>query len=465
MEYTLYRIRWCFVGVLFFANFTVDFSSCAYGIVTNIVARYFNISPFSVDMLPSATFFVGSIVLVVMALFHNHIGVRAQCIILTIGGLFGAITVTIGFLHNDYYYFVLMGQIFIGISAGISFVTSVNMAANWFSENEVGTTIAIEFSAIHAGQMLSSLLYPLLLNDVLDNLNKKFDSDKVRNVFAISFGIISSFLLICVIFVCLYAKDHPPSPPSASQEKILNASNQKKAVMSMENILESLKKTASHYRNINFVLITIIVSLDTSYFAMTKVLITSLLMKTFPDIPESLPGTIRIVGNILAVFFSLAAGLLIDRFGRYKLFSSLPIAGLISSCISILFAHHYKCLKALTFLYPLTMGLRGFSEVTLVEYLTEVTYPAEKVTLMCAHYIPMLIFQSIFIAVERVLMETFNETIAIFVPLTVSVVSLPMLMAVTSVYHRSNANNSEKTTLLTKQTNKRCSLLNNNDNT
>ncbi|XP_077967729.1 choline/ethanolamine transporter FLVCR2-like [Styela clava] len=391
-----------------------------------------------------------------MSLFHNHIRVRAQCIILTSGGLLGAITVAIGLLHNDFYYFVLMGQIFIGISAGISYVIPAILAANWFSEKEVGTSIAIEFSAIHAGQMLSSLLYPLLLNDVLDSSKGRFDSDKVRNVFAMSFGIISSFLIICVIFVYSYAKNHPPSPPSASQEKILNELNQKRTVLSMENILESLKKTASHYRNINFVLITIIVSLDTSYFAMTKVLVTSLLMKTFPDVPETLPGTIRIVGNMLAVFFSVAAGPLMDRFGRYKLFSALPIAGLIPSCISILLAHHYKCLKALTFLYPLTMGLRGFSEVTLVEYLTEVTYPAEKVTLMCAHYIPMLVFQSIFIMVERVLMESINETIAIMVPLTASVVSLPMLMAVTSVYHRSNVNSYEKTPLQTKQTNKRC---------
>nr|XP_039248005.1 uncharacterized protein LOC120325896 [Styela clava] len=371
MEYTLYRIRWCFVVVVFFAIFTSEFSSCAYGIVNNIVTRYFNISPSSVDLLPSATFLVGSIVLVVMALFHNHIRVRAQCIILTIAGLLGSITVTLGFLHNDFYYFVLMGQIFIGISAGISYVIPVNLAANWFSEKEVGTSIAIEFSAIHAGQMLSSLLYPLLLNDVLDSSKGKFDSDKVRNVFAI-------------------------------------------------------------------------------------VLISSSLKKTFPDVPESLTGTIRIAGNMLAVFFSVAAGPLVDRFGRYKLFSALPIAGLIPSCISILLAHHFKSLKALIFLYPLTMGLRGFSEVTLVEYLTEVTYPAEKVTLMCAHYIPVLVFQSIFIMVERVLMETFNETIAILVPLTASVVSLPMLMAVTSVYHRSNVNNSEKTPLQTKQTNKTC---------
>ncbi|XP_077967991.1 uncharacterized protein LOC120325896 isoform X2 [Styela clava] len=324
MEYTLYRIRWCFVAVVFFAIFTSEFSSCAYGIVNNIVARYFNISPSSVDLLPSATFLVGSIVLVVMALFHNHIRVRAQCIILTIAGLLGSITVTLGFLHNDFYYFVLMGQIFIGISAGISYVIPVNLAANWFSEKEVGTSIAIEFSAIHAGQMLSSLLYHLLLNDVLDSSKGKFDSDKVRNVFAI-------------------------------------------------------------------------------------VLISSSLKKTFPDVPESLTGTIRIAGNMLAVFFSVAAGPLVDRFGRYKLFSAL-----------------------------------------------QVTYPAEKVTLMCAHYIPVLVFQSIFIMVERVLMETFNETIAILVPLTASVVSLPMLMAVTSVYHRSNVNNSEKTPLQTKQTNKTC---------
>nr|XP_039249154.1 uncharacterized protein LOC120326867 [Styela clava] len=245
-----------------------------------------------------------------------------------------------------------------------------------------------------------------------------------------------------------------PSPPSASQEKILNSLNQKKTEMNMESILESLKKTASHYRNINFVLITIVFSLDSSYFAMTKILITSLMMKTFPDIPESLPGIIRIVGNILAVFFSLAAGPLLDRLGRYKLFCALPIAGLIPSCISILLAHHYKCLTALIFLYPLTMGLRGFSEVTLVEYLTEVTYPAEKITLMCAHYIPSLVFQSIFIVVERVLMETYDETIAILVPLTASVISLPMLMAVTSIYRRSDVDNSEETTLVTNRTRK-----------
>ncbi|XP_039261146.2 choline/ethanolamine transporter FLVCR2-like [Styela clava] len=435
MEYKAYPIRWAWLTILWIGMFNHQFTTLSYGIINNVVSYYFKIGAYEVDILGIISDIFSTIAPFIVVVTGRITGVRS----LFLYGLFAAVigigADIIGFMSRNFYWMVLMGQALIGISGSIFYLLVFELAASWFPANERATAIGIAWTADNLGGTLSALYFPYVLQNTSDATVAFLKLATIQNTYFTSFGLIFVLLLFSLVVGWLYIADHPPSPPSASQQTLLESER----VNSMQtiDIIRNLTVVRDLCLNSDFAIITVIRGFQFSVFGLTIILVSSMLLRTFPDLSDQFGGNVRTMGTILASILSILVGRYLDKYGHYKGMCIAVLTGIFVSSVSVYFGHLFKEIYTVAIFYIVVTGIRGTTAVCLGEYLLEVTYPTNNVVVMALYNIPSQLVTVIMVSLERFLMERYNETSAVFVPIIANGLSVLLLACTTSNYRRS----------------------------
>ncbi|XP_077966173.1 choline/ethanolamine transporter flvcr2a-like [Styela clava] len=433
MQYTVYSIRWMFAAALSIGIFNYEFTTLSYGTVNNVVTSFFEETPYATDALPIIAHAFGIFMTPFLILFAGKIGVRMQLIFGCVCALLGMLFNVLGFISRKTYYLLLIGNSLVGISDGFFYVLPMTLAASWFPVNERATVIGMTWLAGGFGNAFSGALFPGIFGNATDANVGLISSNKIQEVFASTFGVLCFLLFVSTISMWIFAADHPPSPPTAAQQNIIKQQNEEKEA----NCIVNLKTVVHLLQNRNFLLLTTSRALTVSVFGMTKVLNSSMILKTFPSMSDSFPGLLRTIGACVAALTSFATGRFLDSFGYYKESCIVSFIAIVLCSLGIFLGHYFKNIIAIGILYPLIMAIRLPTGVAIPELLLEATYPINNLILMALYVVPLNFASVLFVSLERLILEIYGEAMASLVPLIANILALFLLLLANPKYKRS----------------------------
>ncbi|XP_077970643.1 choline/ethanolamine transporter FLVCR2-like [Styela clava] len=433
MKYTVYSIRWLFVAALNIGVFNYQFTTLSYGAVNNVITSFLEETPYATDALPIIAHACGIFVMICLIIFANKIGVRKQLIFGCVCAFLGMLCNVLGFINRETYYLLLIGNSLVGISGGVFYVLPMTLAASWFAVNERATVIGMAWLAGAVGDSLSGALFSGVFGNATNANVDSISPNKIQQVFASTFGVLCFLLFVSTISMWIFAVDHPPSPPTSAQQNIIKQGNEEKETSWIVNL-----KTVVHLlRTPTFLLLTTSRALTSSIFAMTKVLNSSMILRTFPGMSDSFPGLLRTIGACLAALTSIATGRFLDSFGYYKESCIVSFIGIVLCSLGIFLGHYFKNIIAIGILYPSLMAIRLPTGVVIPELLLEATYPVDNLILMALYFIPLNAAPVLFVSLERFILEVYGEAMASLVPVIANSLALFLLLLGNPKYKRS----------------------------
>ncbi|XP_039262086.1 solute carrier family 49 member A3-like [Styela clava] len=442
MEYRVYSTRWAFITITSINVFSVVFMTYCYAGINDVITAYFQTTPFLIDLLATWAIFMTAVGLVVLALFKDSFGLRNQVLSTIVCTIIGSIVGAIGFSNRKWFYIVLSGQTFFGISSAIIFIIQIVLPANWFPVHETATVIGVFWASWSLGQAAAAGILPFVIGS-LDATEAEFTFLKVKWTFLIVNGGIAFLHVLTGILSWYYLADHPPSSPSASQQYILERNtNQKPSIT--ELLISNIKLILKIHRNREYILITLAHCLSTSVVVLTKILVASVFLDTFSNITDDDVAWIRLIGLLASAPASVVIGKITDETKKFKELTLTAHICLTIAGAGIVVGHRYKNFVCLAVLYPVTMVFGMFSKVTITELMIETTYPTNKIILMASQYFVIDVGTSVFTSITRYTLQTFGVLAAVSILLATCAISVLLLVAVRPHYKRLNMDMAEE---------------------
>ncbi|XP_039259436.2 putative MFS-type transporter C09D4.1 [Styela clava] len=162
----------------------------------------------------------------------------------------------------------------------------------------------------------------------------------------------------------------------------------------------------------------------------------SLILNTFPMTKKPDIGWIRLAGTFLTICAGIIAGYCVDKFKKFKEISNLASVGMISSAVAIYLGHSFKSFATLIVFYPMASSFRVCSVIVLIEFLSEVTYPCDKVVLISSYSFIEEVSTFGFSCAIRATLEKSNATTAILWPIGASLLQLCLVSITKPDYKR-----------------------------
>nr|XP_039261288.1 solute carrier family 49 member A3-like isoform X2 [Styela clava] len=407
MEYRVYSTRWVFMPITSISVFSVVFMEYCYAGVNDVLTAYFQTTPFFIDLLATWTFFMTAVILVVLALFKDNFDLRNQILSTITCTIIGSILVSIGFSNREWFYIVLGGQTFFGVSSAINFIIQIVLPANWFSVHESATVVGVFWASWSLGQAAAAGILPFVISSS-DTIEQGSTFLKVKWAFLIVNGGIALLHIITGIFSWFYLASHPSSPPSASQHHILKLNTDQKPPIS-DFLIANIKLILKAHCNREYLILTVDHCLAMSVVVLTKILVTSVFLDTFSNITDDDVAWIRLIGLLTSVPASIAFGKLLDKWKKFK---------------------------ELTLTVTMVLGM--FSSVTLTEFMIEATYPMDKIILTASHYFATEMGIFTLTSVTRYSLQNYGVLAAVNIVLVTCAISVLLLIAARPHYTRLN---------------------------
>nr|XP_039273783.1 solute carrier family 49 member A3-like [Styela clava] len=448
MEYKSFPQRWILLGVLCCVGFSQLYTLTGFVVLNNVVSQFYQVPPSLTDLLAIFGSLLGCPVGLISAYFSDKLALRSL-MLLTTGSLFcGSVICTIGFSSGNLFCVTVIGRIIMTSSIGILYTTQVILAACWFPAHQTATALTLPLCFFMIGSVSASLIYPHFIPKATFTIDANVSghaSQKVTNLFVTTYCALSALLLICLCLTFGYCKNYPPSPPSRAQEEVLT--NMQKHNEQTKSMMQKFSEMWTIVSRRSFVLLCMTEIFATSGLVFLQFLLPSFVLDIFPNLHDTVPGTILVISIIAGAFTMPIAGKLVDK---YKNFKTMAILGpsVMSVCtLGIVFAYQYKNIVSLYILYFIFSIGRSIYRPSATELLLEISYPDDKllVTSLIMVIINLALFS--FTLIMRAILTFAGAVIAsactgFFLILTIVFVSL-----VAPDYKRHNAGITKYTTI------------------
>lgn len=220
-----------------------------------------------------------------------------------------------------------------GLPQAIMFVLPIILAANWFPQDETATAFGIPLLSMNLGGGIAGITLPFLLQRDIEERSSDIANATTLNAstqFSITdqcvqkdimetFGIGSVLMLIAFIMTLIFAKDHPPTPPSAAQLRILNwTDNLNEDCCPPKYIIQNLKRIRNLFGNREFLLLIFAIFFKSANFFI-EILSASFIRKTFPLVDDRTPGVILVLSMFAGAIGAVVGGRMLDKLKSFKL--------------------------------------------------------------------------------------------------------------------------------------------------
>ncbi|RWS04621.1 putative MFS-type transporter C09D4.1-like protein [Dinothrombium tinctorium] len=261
-------------------------------------------------------------------------------------------------IKQNMFYLLFIGQMFPAFGSLFPLSLPAVLGTHWFKSEHVAAVIGFNFALNALGCSIAFLLPSLIYNKL---------SGKSEFEFALSSVSIILAAVAVAIFVMtiLFVREKPETPPSFAEESRLERRTEEPS----ENL----------WRNVNFVLLTILISLISIISQAVPILLNQTIHQLFP---KDLVCPIVTIAGLLVIFSEVPSSIISSVIcARYKQYKAI----LISYCI---FLVSFLCLYTFS-LYILNeiliyvfLFLAGFTYyglfVIIMDFIIEVTYPISE---------------------------------------------------------------------------------------
>jgi FLVCR family feline leukemia virus subgroup C receptor-related protein len=356
----VYKIRWFILAIFVLYSTSNAMQWIQYSIIANVIVKYYGVSTTWVDwtsmlymILYIPFIFPGSYLL-------DKLGLRVAVLIGMVGTCAGA-WIKVGSVSPDRFWVGFLGQAVVALSQVFVLSVPARLAAVWFGPSQVSYACRIGVFGNQLGVALGFLIPPMIVS----GSGNEEQIAKDLYILFIAVGIYTSALLIIIIF---FFKDEPPTPPSYAQTQ--PSENQESM-----SFLQSLKRLML---NRSYVLLLISYGINTGIFYAISTLLNQIILLYYPDSEED-AGRIGLVIVVAGMFGSVACGVILDRFHKFK---ETTLAVYALSLVGMV-VYTFTLNEGIAVVY-FTSALLGFFMTGLLpvgfEFGAELTYPEPEGT-------------------------------------------------------------------------------------
>ncbi|KPJ00323.1 Feline leukemia virus subgroup C receptor-related protein 2 [Papilio xuthus] len=286
-------------------------------------------------------------------------GLRVTTIIGSFGTCLGA-WLKVFSVPQDMFWLGFAGQTVVAVSQVFILNVPPRLAAVWFGADQVSSACSIGVFGNQLGVALGFLLPPMLVRAT-------GTPDEMAADFRLMFYLVAGFTSVLFVFILLFFKAAPPTPPSAAAD--LGSSLD-------SNFLQSIRKL---FMNRNYVLLLLSYGLNVGVFYAISTLLNQVVLTYYPGANED-AGRIGLVIVVAGMAGSVVCGLILDRTHRFK---ETTLAVYVASVLGMLiFTFTLDCgIIAVVYLSSILLGffMTGYLPVGF-EFASEVTYPEPEGT-------------------------------------------------------------------------------------
>lgn len=342
VEFKAYKYRWVVLIVFMLVIFMNQVSWITFAPITGQAATFYHVSDLRIGLLSLMFMMVYIAVSIPASWIIDTRGIRfAVGIGAILTGVFGFMRGLVG----DNYNLVLTAQI--GIAIGQPFILNsmTTVAARWFPQHQRATAAGFGSLAMYVGIATGMALTPLL--------SIRLDIPGMLMVYG------GASPVVAILFF-IFAKDRPPSPPSAAE--------QEERSLVYDGLILALKRK-------NFIYLLILFFIGLGIFNAVTTWVEDILRpRGFSIVEAGTIGGIMIFGGI---FGAVILPYLSDQANKRIPFLKAVIIGATIGLAGITFAQGFWVILISAFIFGfflLSAGPLGF------QYGAEVTYPAPEGT-------------------------------------------------------------------------------------
>ncbi|XP_014358051.2 feline leukemia virus subgroup C receptor-related protein 2 isoform X1 [Papilio machaon] len=359
VKYTVYKSRWVMLVLFVIYSASNSLQWTQYTIIQDIVVKYYSV-PSTVVSWTSMVYMITYVPLIFPASWLlDKMGLRVTTIIGSFGTCLGA-WLKVFSVPQDMFWLGFAGQTVVAVSQVFILNVPPRLAAVWFGADQVSSACSIGVFGNQLGVALGFLLPPMLVRAT-------GTPEEMAADFRLMFYLVAGFTSVLFVFILLFFKAAPPSPPSAAAD--LGSSLD-------SNFLQSIRKL---FMNRNYVLLLLSYGLNVGVFYAISTLLNQVVLTYYPGANED-AGRIGLVIVVAGMAGSVVCGLVLDRTHRFK---ETTLAVYVASVLGmIIFTFTLDCgIIAVVYLSSILLGffMTGYLPVGF-EFASEVTYPEPEGT-------------------------------------------------------------------------------------
>ncbi|XP_068194122.1 heme transporter FLVCR2 isoform X3 [Antennarius striatus] len=358
----LYKRRWVMLFIFCFYSMTNSYQWLQYGMLNNIMMKFYKVESFAIDMVSLSYMFVYvPFIFPVMWLLDKH-GLRVTVLSGNAINAIGA-WIKVGCASPHLFWVAVVGQTVSAFAQVCIIGVPSRLASVWFGPDEVSTACSIGVFGNQLGIALGFLIPPVLVPNV-DDIDEL--AYHIRVMFYISAGVATA-IFILVIFVF---EEQPEIPPSQAQAQARKFPPQNPSYIA--SILRLL-------RNKPFMLLVISYGVNVGSFYSISTLLNRMIIDRYPG-AEVMAGRIGLTLVITGMVGSLVCGIWLDKTKTYRITTFviylLSLVGMVVYTFTLDLGHLWVVFVTGGFLGLFQTGYLplGF------EYAVELTYPESEGT-------------------------------------------------------------------------------------
>ena len=357
-DITLYKRRWFILLIFSLINISNGVLFVGLSPISNIAARYYNVSPILIEWLSNAFLLTYALIAVPAAWVMSKSGIRLTAITVSLLHVMATFFHLIGY-GNKFLYLVVAGQVFAAIAFSTILQIPSQISAVWFPENERATATTIGALMNIVGVALGFLQPTQMVEDSMDK-------DKLESGFIYLY--FSQFAVCFIVFILtvVFFKEEPPTPPSLLPPRA-------ESEISFNNTLRLLMNDK------NFVLQSQSYGIYYGLLVTFTILLSSFVTSKYPFGYVQEIGWMGFTSQITATVSCVLIALLLDRTHKYKYVAILlNVFSLISWLIFVIVLTQTSSFAGLFVIY-IIVGVFGLAYYTAgLEHAAEMTYPVRE---------------------------------------------------------------------------------------
>ena len=390
VEIHLYKKRWVVIALALCLFFMMVFTYSNFGIVNNVIAAYFNTSYASVDWAVLGynlgSFFTAP-VMALLAL-KKVISCKKYMIIGSLMQGANYVFLIVGFSQPNFFAFVVLGQILGGISATVLWTVPALLAQIWFPETQIGLAIGIVMIGCSAGAFTGYLLPTQLIESPKNGSKSMYEHLDYTNmdwflndrfVYQWLYLILLLLAFIVLLLLVIFVPEMPEKPPSMAQHL------KRQSLYEEDTNKVTLRFFISTAKILLFDKIFVACATTATItfysFVLCDLSVEAIVHQNFfVDISaEKLSGYLMMLVPIGSFIGNFIGGLLLDKFKKYSLQSTLGALTAFFSSIVLLLSVLCKVMITL-FVSYFFLGLSiRITYISILDSIMQHTYPMEPV--------------------------------------------------------------------------------------
>ncbi|XP_039755588.1 uncharacterized MFS-type transporter C09D4.1 isoform X1 [Pararge aegeria] len=357
--YTVYKERWLMLTFFVVYSASNSLQWTQYTIISDIITKYYGVSSNAVSWT-SMIYMVTYVPLIFPASWLlDKTGLRVTTIIGSFGTCAGA-WLKVFSVPQDMFWLGFTGQTVVAVAQVFILNLPPRLAAVWFGADQVSSACSIGVFGNQLGVALGFFLPPMLVR-------AQGTMEEIGADLQVMFYLVAGLTSVLFVFIVLFFKAAPPSPPSAAADM---------GAALDSNFLQSIKKLLT---NRNYILLLISYGLNVGVFYAISTLLNELVLTYYPGANAD-AGRIGLVIVVAGMVGSVVCGFILDKTHRFKETTLAVYAATVVGMIIFTFTLDCGYISVVYF-SSIFLGffMAGYLPVGF-EFASEVTYPEPEGT-------------------------------------------------------------------------------------